>query len=323
MNLSLPARYVNVAAAAVYNADLPDPLFRTYSRLVGLAWRDKDHGYTQLPTLTLGELSACCHLKPRAMRMHLDQLQTLGYITCTGTAANYVIQIQAPGVQSFAQVQSFALPMMDVVDDVDDHDLHEDDQQQQHHDGRVQNFALLANLRALQAFGVNPTVPDAQRVAALPHVTPAFIQAWGAALRQSRDTRNLPGRLLYKLETTQQLPRAETRGGDHRPAAGASASPEASVPAPPDRPPPALPPEVIADLEHLGFAGPLDEVVAVYAHDPDFVTAWLDHCLRHAATFRNPAGTFRHNLRGATYPPEPLDPIKKYISGEYADLIQH
>jgi hypothetical protein len=84
-----------------------------------------------------------------------------------------------------------------------------------------------------------------------------------------------------------------------------------------------LPPEVIANLEHLGFAGPLDEVVAVYTRDPDFVTAWLDHCLRHAATFRNPAGTFRHNLRGATYPPEPLDPIKKYISGDYADLIQH
>lgn len=295
MTLSLPTRYVNVVAAIVYNADLPDPLFRTYVRLAGLAWRDKAHDYTQLPALTLNELAACCHLKPRAMRLHLDQLQMLGYLTCTGTAASYVIQIQTPGVQSFTQVQSFTLhDDHDVV--VDDPDLQREDQQQ--HDGKVQSFTLSANLDALQAFGVNPAIPDAQRVAALPHVTPEFIQAWGQELATARDTRNLPGRLLYKLQTTQQLPRVETRGRGHRPdpPPGASEKPTG----------PLLPPAILADLTRLGFTGPVDEVVAVYTRDPDFVTAWLGHCLRHAATFRNPAGTFRHSLRGEAYPPEPL-----------------
>jgi hypothetical protein len=58
----------------------------------------------------------------------------------------------------------------------------------------VQSFALddpalCANLDALTEFGVDPKVPEAREVAALPHVTPDLIRAWGQELTQRADVR--------------------------------------------------------------------------------------------------------------------------------------
>ena len=72
MTSLVPPRYVNVSSSVVYSDDLPDPLFRTYARLVGLAWRDERR--VNLPALSLDDLAVICHRKPRAMLLHLKEL---------------------------------------------------------------------------------------------------------------------------------------------------------------------------------------------------------------------------------------------------------
>jgi len=146
----LPRRYVNVAAEATYNDDLPDALFRTYARLCGLAWQDTLHHHTHLPQLSLEDLAILCHRQAHAMSLHLRQLRNLGLITYVGNKNGYLIRILDPSraevspveaEQSFASTeqrfalteQSFASPMMydAVVDDIATGSKTQ--QQQQHH----------------------------------------------------------------------------------------------------------------------------------------------------------------------------------------------
>ena len=44
----IPPTFVNAPSDPVYDAELPDPLFRTYIRLRGLAWQSK---YRETPPL--------------------------------------------------------------------------------------------------------------------------------------------------------------------------------------------------------------------------------------------------------------------------------
>jgi hypothetical protein len=80
--------------------------------------------------------------------------------------------------------------------------------QDQHIDPQTTNKqaadVVAQNLQALAAFGVVTSYAHSREVAALPHVTPELIRAWGAHLGQQAGTRNLPGLLLDTL-------RAETR----------------------------------------------------------------------------------------------------------------
>ena len=298
----LPRRYVNVSAAATYSADLPDPLFRTYVRLCGLAWRDGLHQQTHLPQLSLAELAVLCHRNSHTLALHLRQLRASGFIAYTGDKHGYLIRIcRPPTEQNFASPeQSFASPMMNDVVGVELHSTLENQDQQQHHDhqGAEQSFA--ASLTALTACGVNPQVPDAQAVAALPHVTPDLIAAWHAELLTRPGIRNLPGLLLYTLRTHTEPPRPETRGGARNP----PAEPAAAQPAQPARP--ALPETLLNALDEIGFVGALDEIIAHYVNDPDFVTAWIEYTHTHRADYRNPAGYLRSALRGDAYPPQSL-----------------
>jgi hypothetical protein len=200
----IPPRYVNVSSAVAFSNDLPDPLFRTYTRLVGLAWRDELQ--SRLPQMHIDELAAICHLKRRAMRLHLQDLVRHNLVTCDGDQTGFRIRIVSPATGQ--AVQNFALPVLPSGDSGD-----------QPAPEPVQNFALddataQANLVALVEFGVNARVQDARKVAALPHVTPDLVRAWGQHLAQRPDTRNLAGRLLYTLSTNTSPPRVETRGGD-------------------------------------------------------------------------------------------------------------
>jgi len=200
----IPPRYVNVSSAVAFSNDLPDPLFRTYTRLVGLAWRDELQA--RLPQMHIDELAAICHLQRRAMRLHLQDLVRHNLVTCDGDQNGFRIRIVSPAAET--PVQNFALPILPSGDAGD-----------QLAQEPVQNFALddattQANLAALAEFGVNSRVQDARKVAALLHVTPDLIRAWGQHLAGRPDTRNLPGRLLYTLSTNTSPPRVETRGGD-------------------------------------------------------------------------------------------------------------
>jgi hypothetical protein len=202
----IPPRYVNVPSAVAFSNDLPDPLFRTYTRLVGLAWRDELQ--SRLPQMHIDDLAAICHLKRRAMRLHLQDLVRHNLVTCDGDQNGFRIRIVSPATET--PVQNFALPVLPSRDAGDQSPAAQEP---------VQNFALdnptvQANLVALAEFGVNPRVQDARKVAVRPHVTPDLVRAWGQHLAQRPDTRNLPGRLLYTLSTNTSPPRPETRGGD-------------------------------------------------------------------------------------------------------------
>jgi hypothetical protein len=166
-----------------------------------------------------------------------------------------------------------------------------------------------------------------QAVAALPHLTPEFVHAWGAELQQRAQVRNLPGLLLYTLRTTTQWPRAETRGGT-RGITGATEPPPSEQAPLPVVAAPGLPEEVLADLAELGWSGAVDEVLAHYVTDPDRVLDWLAHWLaQNGGNVRSRAALFRQSLRsGAPAPLAEEDEQAagvRYISGAYADYIQH
>jgi len=200
-----------------------------------------------------------------------------------------------------------------------------------------QNFAapeqqaprITANLVALGAWGIHPEPPAVRAVATLPHLTPEFVHAWGAELQQRSQVRNLPGLLLYTLRTTTQWPRAETRGGT-RVVAGAAELPSTVQPSLPVTATLSLPEEVLADLTELGWSGAVDEVLTHYVADPDRVLDWLAYWLAYDGTrVRSRAALFRQSLRsGAPAPLTEQDEQdagagERYISGAYADYIQH
>jgi len=156
-----------------------------------------------------------------------------------------------------------------------------------------------------------------------------LIHAWGAELQQRAQVRNLPGLLLYTLRTTTQEPRAETRGGTR----GALSAAELPAPEPPPGPVPAapgLPEAVLADLAELGWTGAVDEVLEHWLADPERVQDWLEHWLNsEESRVRSRAALFRQSLRsGAPAPAVPVAPDaseagERYVTGAYADFIQH
>lgn len=354
--LQPPPKFVHVIAATVYAADLPDPLFRTYCKLVGLAWGDQEHQRTRLPLCTVGELAILCHLKERAMQLHLADLKRRQLIQVTATARGIQIEICppagvqtfAPGVQTFApltakpapEVQTFA-PSNDDVDD--NHSLEtstattsgvqtfapptsNDAPEVQtfappapsdapgvqtfapltpNDASGVQTFAPPAIWEALRVQGVEDTA-EARAVAALPHVTPALIQAWATELAARPGVRNLPGLLLYELQRQTQPPPVETRGGRRGPAAPVAIPPlpllVSTSPAPADE----LPPELWDLLQALGWCGPVTPVATAHAAEPARVLAWARYYAdpRRRSGIHNPVGLFRHALAGATWPPD-------------------
>lgn len=170
---------------------------------------------------------------------------------------------------------------------------------------------VTANLAALAAYGVEAG-PRTDEVAALAHVTPELIRAWGEHLRARATVRNLPGLLLHVLRVN----------------AGPPPEPDGDAPRP-CRPPasPDLPAELLEALAALGFRGArsLQEVVEAFAEDAERVRGWVTHVAARR-DLRNPPGFLLEMLRsGAPPPPPPADPRdpRRYISGAYADLIEH
>jgi len=336
MTLSIPPEYVNVIAGTVYDADLPAPLFQAYCRIVGLAWRDKRH--QQLPPATVAELAVYLHCSERSAWGHLIALRKRGLINWT--TAHGVIQIRLASVlaEAPASLQRFAAPNDHVVVDPDQ-DLSELIQQQQSSDPTVlqnfavkgapdslqnlavtadpnslQNFAVNANLNVLQKFAVDIEAAEAQAVAALSHVTPELIEAWGEHLRGRPQVYSLPGLLLYTLRTTHQLPRAEGRGGSRQKTGAPAAQPELPV-----ADEISLPDEVQTKLDQLGWNGDAAEIAQVHHSDPQRVQAWLDYALAQTAA-RSRAGLFRTGLRSQTLPPTSRattsTPTGRYVTDE-------
>jgi len=306
-----PPRYVNVESRAVYDLDLPDPLFRTFVRIKGLAW-DADGKWT--PPLTVEELAAICGKKERAMWGHLTSLRKRQYITWETMGDGRIIirfnQRKRP-LQKFAELQNFAVPS--ISDDDAAADISNQDKEQQQSssligvqkDAVLQNFAVEENLQALAEFGVNPSEGFAKEVAALPHVTPELIRAWGEHYRMRKGIHNLPGLLLHTLRNTTRPPKERRKGGQE-----------------------ILPEDLKDNLIELGIRGGTarGEILKFYAEDPERVRGWVDYVLAHRGDYTSPAGFLLSMLRSGDPPPEANqdeDNPRRYITGRYAAFIKH
>jgi hypothetical protein len=282
----IPPRYANVPSLPTYDPDLPDPLFRTYVRLTGLAWVND---YRETPPLTLAELCAVCHCSERTLWGHLTDLRQRGLLSWEmGSGGQMTLSPAQPPVEREDGGAGT--------------------------DGNPSGSSRSGqSLAALAEFGVKVDVAFARQVAALPHVTPERVRAWGEHYRGQPGIRNLPGVLLHTLQATTRLPRPgrDPRGGPrHRD--DASPSPQA-VQAP-------LPELVLDDelsqmLERLGLAGDdaWTEVARVAADDAEFVRAWAKYVEARAKQFTRPAGFLRSALRGNTWPPAEADPEQERL----------
>jgi hypothetical protein len=97
----IPPSFVNVSSDPVYDAELPDPLFRTYIRLRGLAWQSK---YRETPPLRVEELAEICHHNVRSTWGHLSALRDRGLVTWHTVQGRMVFDLQP--LQNFAVVDA-------------------------------------------------------------------------------------------------------------------------------------------------------------------------------------------------------------------------
>lgn len=311
----VPPRYVNVPVSAVFDAGLADGPARTYARLCGLAWESRDEDKAT-PPLTVEELAALCNLRRSAIWLHLRILRDLGYVEWRTTRGRLVIRILNNSVQNFG------LTSHDAADVVDENLIQQQQQQTvvQNSElvqsfGLVQNSGLEANaalnLAALGEYGVDNS-PYALEVAALAHVTPDLVRAWGEYLRARPGVSNLPGLLLHVLRNNTCPPRGEERRGGPRARARVE-----------------LPEDVDSALVDIGLTGnrAWQEVADAFAADPERVRAWLEYVRRQRSSLSNAAGFLLEMLRNGGVPPAAPAAVdvdrRRYISGEYADLIQH
>jgi hypothetical protein len=282
----IPPRYANVPSLPTYDPDLPDPLFRTYVRLAGLAWVND---YRETPPLTLAELCAVCHCSERTLWGHLTDLRKRGLLSWKmGSGGQMILspaQLPADGESESAGT-----------------------------DGNPSGSSRSGqSLDALAEFGVKVDVAFARQVAALPHVTPERVRSWGEHYRGQPGIRNLPGVLLHTLQATTCLPRPgrDPRGGPRRRDDGPPSPQVVQAPLP----------ELVLDdhlsqvLEFLGLAGDeaWAEVARAAADDAEFVRAWVAYVETHRGQFTRPAGFLRSALRGDTWPPVEADPEQERL----------
>jgi hypothetical protein len=146
----IPPTFVNVASEPVYDAGLPDALFRTYIRLRGLAWQSK---YRETPPLRVEELAEICHHNVRSMWGHLSALRDRGLVTWHTVQGRMVFDLQP--LQNFAADREAGVTVPDPAD------------QEQQDPSVLQNFAVdspslqkiaVEDPQLLQKFAVNPSV---------------------------------------------------------------------------------------------------------------------------------------------------------------------
>ena len=298
----VPPRFAIAASPFLYDPDLPDHLYRTYARIVGLAWQkeeETERSYEKTPALTVYELAVICNLSVRNVWRHIRDLGQRGLLTWE----------EKKGVQTrmvFYPVWPGSMAGIADAFDLADEPAGETPASQ----ASLAPEAVDETHKALAEFGVNILEPLACQVAALPHVTPELVRAWGNNLLQRSGIHNLPGLLLHILQRhTEPPPAAQPVPSSSPPQAPL---PEFSATAENrglDEPeePQSLPEELEQALQDLGWSGDdaWREVAEVAARDPDFVWAWVRYVEAHPNLG---AGFLRAQLRGSTWPAQKKDP---------------
>lgn len=276
-----PPRFAVAAPAFLYDTDLPDFLYRTYARITGLAWqKGKGTGtrYTETPPLTVYELAKICGVSERSMWRQLAELVRRG-----------LVAYHTEGAVPKRMVLYPVWPRGEATG------------------GRPADAGAHEQAcAALAEFGVDVRKPVARSVAALPHVTPELVRAWGRHLQQAPGIRNVPGLLLHLLERNQAPPAAPTGGRDTEQAVPAREEAEARARVHD------LPAALRQALEEIGWSGDdawaeVARMVGNGAADGrglDFVWAWVRYV--QARPHLRPA-YLRAQLRGTTWPPQKKD----------------
>jgi len=178
----VPPRFAIAASPFLYDPDLPDHLYRTYARIVGLAWQkeeETERSYEKTPALTVYELAVICNLSVRNVWRHIRDLGERGLLTWE----------EKKGVQTrmvFYPVWPGSMAGLADAFDLTGEPAGEAPAGQV----SLTTETVGETHQALAEFGVNILEPLAGQVAALPHVTPELVRAWGHNLLQRSGIHN-------------------------------------------------------------------------------------------------------------------------------------
>jgi hypothetical protein len=265
MKSLIPPFFIKVPPQTLYDLTLPSSVHRTYEQIIGLCWQRDDDA---TPPLTVQELCVITGLRERRMWGHLRDLRYKGLLDWEKLKGGDRLVLR---------------PILPGQEEAVDH--------------TEENLAVLAE------FGVDTGYEFPRQVAALSHVTPDLIRAWGMHYRSQAGIHNLPGLLLYTLQSRQALPQGkDPRGGRRVPEDDEGSDTELQVPLPEP-----LSDELRRSLRGLGWEGDLGEVAEIVARDGDGgqrVHAWVAHVEKRRGRYTNPAGFLRTALRGGDWPEE-------------------
>jgi len=296
----VPPRFAIAASQFLYDPALPDHLYRTYARITGLAWQKRDDTettYEKTPPLTIYELAVICNLSVRNMWRQINDLVGRGLLAWETEMAVQKRMVFYPIWPAGAAEDGRRLIAASEADEAS-----------RMAEGPAAPEPPDETQQALAEFGVDVREPVAQQVAALPHVTPEMVRAWGRSLGQRPGIHNLPGLLLHILRMTAELP--PEPGPISRDGQPPSSSPlQAALPQPAATPTdgaPALPEDLQQALRDLGWSGDdaWAEAAEVAARDPDFMWAWVRYVEDHTHLG---AGFLRTQLRGTSWPAREKD----------------
>ncbi len=199
MSLCIPPLYVNLRADATFNPALPDPIFRTYARLAGLAWQDRRH-HAQVPACRVNELCNLLGMRRATLWGHLKALRDQGMLEWSN--AKGVVRISLAQKSSGAPIQDAGFSL----NDVDDVNLFKDlDRSSSTSSSLIplQNSGLEANPGAREQVGTDATNARALRVASAEcapvECTPPAAQPAAPAASAARKAAELPEAICQGL----------------------------------------------------------------------------------------------------------------------------
>ena len=321
----LPPRYINVSPDVVYDEGLPDPLFRTYLRLRGLAWATN---YRETPALWPEEVMGVCGCSERSLRGHLAALRERGLITVQRRSdGRMVIRFQekgagaAPGEVGMEGRQSFA----GAEDPERQTFAGAKDPERQSFAGAKgperQSFAGTEMKRQTFAAGEGSERQSfadsaakrqtfaADAVAAVVNNSGQDQDSRENSSNNSNSSNNAGGRQSFAGRQ-----RFAAGGGRKREGGGGRGEADADV---------VLPEDLLEKLGRIGFCGPgpMRELREAWRRNPERVRGWVEYVLSENERGRDLGGGYLLKaLRSGEDPPRgwrPEDDRRRYIEGDH------
>jgi hypothetical protein len=315
----LPPRYINVSPDVVYDEGLPDPLFRTYLRLRGLAWATN---YRETPALWPEEVMGVCGCSERSLRGHLAALRERGLITVQRRSdGRMVIRFQEKGAgavrgeevgveerQSFAGTEGLERQSFAGTEGLERQGFAGTEGPER------QTFAGAEMKRQTFAAGGGS---ERQSFAALAGKRQTFAADVAAAVNDSNQDQD--SRKRNSSNSSNDAGGRQSFAGRQRFAAGGGRKRggvcgEADV---------VLPEDLLEKLGRIGFCGPgpMRELREAWRRNPERVRGWVEYVLSEIERGRDLGGGYLLKaLRSGEDPPRgrrPEDDRRRYIEGDH------